>query len=420
MSASPTVPAMVGPPGWYATSSAAAASSPVLLYCHPSMRGLARRLADECAAAEARAHAERMASFVASFGPSSTTAATAVGTTTATAGSGESNNRSSSSSSSTGDGAHRTVSSSSPSSVPSAAATPLPRTLQFREEDIRWETFEDGFPNLFIDRVKDLAGRHVIFLASFYPVANIYEQLAILYQLPRYLARSLTVILPYFPTGTMERIDHEGQIPTATTTCKLLSAIPLTALGPPQVVVYDIHSLASRLQFAESVVPRLDTAVPLLLDRLKTLPEEQKAALAIAFPDEGACKRFGRAFPKQYSVITCIKVRGPDGARHVTIKEGVPDGKHVVIVDDLVKTGGTLINCAKALRDAGAKSVSAYCTHAVFPQQSWRRFTDGLFEKFWVTDSCPSTIKELEGKAPFEVLSLSKCLAELLMVDLTR
>jgi len=68
-----------------------------------------------------------------------------------------------------------------------------------------------------------------------------------------YLAKSLTVILPYFPTGTMERIDREGQIPTAMTTCTLLSAIPLCASGPVQILMYDIHALQERFYFGREV-----------------------------------------------------------------------------------------------------------------------------------------------------------------------
>ncbi len=55
----------------------------------------------------------------------------------------------------------------------------------------------------------------VIFIASFHSPDVIFEQLSIIYAIPRYLARSFTVILPYFPTGTMERVDTEGQIATA-------------------------------------------------------------------------------------------------------------------------------------------------------------------------------------------------------------
>ncbi len=55
----------------------------------------------------------------------------------------------------------------------------------------------------------------VIFIASFHSVDVIFEQISMLYQIPRYMAHSCTVILPYFPTGTMERIDQEGQVATA-------------------------------------------------------------------------------------------------------------------------------------------------------------------------------------------------------------
>jgi phosphoribosylpyrophosphate synthetase len=60
----------------------------------------------------------------------------------------------------------------------------------------------------------------------------------------------------------------------------------------------------------------------------------------------------------------------------VVIRDGLEyvNGAHCVIVDDLVKSGGTLIQCAKALEAGGAKYVSAYVTHACFPEDSWRKF----------------------------------------------
>ena len=55
--------------------------------------------------------------------------------------------------------------------------------------------------------------------------------------------RSLTFVLPYFPTGTMEREDEEGQVATAMTMARMLSAIPLSAMGPSKIMIFDIHSL---------------------------------------------------------------------------------------------------------------------------------------------------------------------------------
>jgi len=174
--------------------------------------------------------------------------------------------------------------------------------------------------------------------------------------------------------------------------------------------------------------------VPVFLERLRSIPDD----IAIVFPDDGACKRFGKLFPA-YPVITCAKVREGD-ARIVRIKDGNPKGKHCFIIDDLaqtgmsmpplslslthrwltftrlrVTTGGTLIECKEALMQHGAAKVSAYVTHAIFPRESWRRFVRPLegsdhtpgFEYFFVTDSCPETTKHLVGQAPFEVLPIA-------------
>jgi phosphoribosylpyrophosphate synthetase len=136
-------------------------------------------------------------------------------------------------------------------------------------KDIEWNTFNDGFPNLFINNVGRMVKRDVIFLANFYPADKIFEQLAVINMLPRYMARRILVILPFFPTGkghgagqfwtdsprsplsflictspppgTMERVDEEGQIPTAVTLATLLSATPLCQSGPTQLMIYDIH-----------------------------------------------------------------------------------------------------------------------------------------------------------------------------------
>lgn len=58
-----------------------------------------------------------------------------------------------------------------------------------------------------------------------------------------FLRRSLSFILAYFPTGTMERVDMEGQVATASTMARLLSATPLTAMGPTKLLIFDIHAL---------------------------------------------------------------------------------------------------------------------------------------------------------------------------------
>lgn len=216
----------------------------------------------------------------------------------------------------------------------------------------------------------------------------------------------------------MERVDTEGQIATANTLATLLSNIPLCATGPTRLIVYDIHALQERFYFHNNIIPILVTAIPIFLDVLAT--EHGKEDVAIAFPDEGAMKRFGGQF-KGFELILCSKVRDGD-KRKVVVKEGDAKGRHVFVVDDLVKTGGTLLECKAAILKEGAAHVSAFVTHAVFPMESWKRFlhTDDNtdehpFEHFYITDSCPDVADHLREQRPFKVLSLASSISHCVM-----
>lgn len=212
-------------------------------------------------------------------------------------------------------------------------------------------------------------------------------------------------------------MEEEGDVATAFTMARILSNIPISRGGPTSVVIYDIHALQERFYFGDNVLPLFETGIPLLKQRLHQLPDADD--VVIAFPDDGAWKRFHKLLDR-YPMVICTKVREED-KRIVRIKEGSPAGRHVVIVDDLVQSGGTLIECQKVLAAHGAAKVSAYVTHGVFPKQSWKRFLhkNGLetaFSYFWITDSCPHTVKAITDKAPFEVLSLAGSIADALVI----
>ena len=71
--------------------------------------------------------------------------------------------------------------------------------------------FADGFPNLFVKDATRIRNRHVGFLASFHNPGTIFEQISVIYQLPRMFIGSFTLVLPYFPTGTAERVRRLQQ-----------------------------------------------------------------------------------------------------------------------------------------------------------------------------------------------------------------
>lgn len=276
--------------------------------------------------------------------------------------------------------------------------------------EINWDEFPDGFPNIFIKNVEQVRNADIAFLASFTP-KTIFEQLAVIYALPKYGAKSLKIILPYFPVGTMDRVVKMGEIATAKSLARMISAVECQA----ELVIYDIHDAREWHYFSGSIVPRLESAIPFLKSRLAfDLNFGQADNLAVAFPDEGARKRFGNMF-SEYRQILCHKER-LGNKRRVKIMEGKPRRKDVIIVDDLVMTGGTLLECAKLMERKGAKSVSAYVTHAVFPEKSYFNMNEFPFSHFLVTDSCPETIKGLpDCKTKFKVLSLAPLIDKILL-----
>eukprot|EP00656_Telonema_subtile_P013275 TRINITY_DN16734_c0_g1_i1.p1 TRINITY_DN16734_c0_g1~~TRINITY_DN16734_c0_g1_i1.p1 ORF type:complete len:269 (-),score=53.30 TRINITY_DN16734_c0_g1_i1:33-758(-) len=146
-----------------------------------------------------------------------------------------------------------------------------------------WKQFPDGTPNLAIaprDHGKLRKPRtQTCFLGNFSQPGDIFEQIAVIYALARGGSRQFRVIVPWFVTGTMDRADEAGTVATAMTLARILSATPLCATGPTQMVVYDIHALQEQFYFSDNVQVELKTAVYLLRQQLFSLSEEERCLL---------------------------------------------------------------------------------------------------------------------------------------------
>jgi ribose-phosphate pyrophosphokinase len=275
--------------------------------------------------------------------------------------------------------------------------------------NISWKRFEDGYPNIYIEKQRSIRRANVAFLASFDDMGDIFEQMSAIMALTRCGTQLFKIILPYFPTGTMERVDDEGQVATAKTLARFMSSTPVCGQGPAEIVLYDVHTLQQRFYFGDNIVPRLKSGTKYLKRELLKLTDD----VAIVFPDFGAKKRFGKMFG-DFEQIVCEKIRNGN-ERVVTIAEGEPRGKHCVIVDDIIKSGGTLIKCKDTLKSAGATAVSTYATHASCPKDSWQLFVDAGFANVWLSDSCPLTVEKVRGREPFRVLSLDESIARVIL-----
>jgi len=303
--------------------------------------------------------------------------------------------------------------------IAAPAQEPLARRLsqqypsRFTYHSTSWGKFPDGTDNISMSGFSPLnliSGENVLFLASFHSNDVTLSQFSVMIVLLQSFIDSLTVVLPYSPVGTMERVTKEGTVATASTYAHLFSSLPNCG-SPTRLMVYDLHTLQNRFYLHNNAIASLQTTIPLLKSRLKSTPIN-----CVAFPDDGAAKRFADLFTDLgLQIVICGKTRGPSNARTVKIQEGDVEGLECVIVDDLVQTGGTLYECGKVLKAAGAKSVNAFVAHAVFPEESYKRFDKGgdrcCFEKFWVTNSVPTITEKLEEEnGVFEVLDLTEAI----------
>jgi phosphoribosylpyrophosphate synthetase len=126
---------------------------------------------------------------------------------------------------------------------------------------INWNHFDDGFPDLQVLVPERLYDNDVLFLADFSDATEIFRQLAVIYALPSFGINSLKVFLPFFSTGTMDRVTEEGQIVTAKTLARMLSVIPAAAC-PTQIIILDIHALQEQFYFSDQVRIKCISGIP--------------------------------------------------------------------------------------------------------------------------------------------------------------
>ncbi len=277
-----------------------------------------------------------------------------------------------------------------------------------RPSYISWDYFPDKWPNIVFEPSDTLVDKEVIFLMNLSKKEIFLEQLALIVALPRQLIRTLEIVVPYLGPGTHERVEYSGQLATVEPLLKIISSsVPLTRSGPSIIRIVDIHALQTRFYINDNMVMKLSSGIPVLL---QTIDDN----IVIAFPDDGAYKRF-KYFVQSRPHIVCSKLR-MDSSRRICISDyfnwsynNAELYKNVIIVDDLVQSGNTLIECAKALKNAGFVNISAYVTHAVFPNDSWMKFVDNdIIKDFVVSNTNPEVTSLLRNRKPFTVLDISE------------
>lgn len=203
-------------------------------------------------------------------------------------------------------------------------------------------------------------------------------------------ARSLTLVIPWFGNATMERVTQRGEIVTAKARARLLSSIPVPGSGS-RVLLLDLHADGIPYYFEGATRAFNLSARHIVVEAIRKLAEPP---FVLACTDAGRAK-WVESLANETGVPASFvfKRRGMDGQTQVTAVSAQVAGQNVVIYDDMIRTGGSLINAARAYRAAGALKIFAVATHGVFPGDALGRLLETrLFERIVCTDSHPRAL----------------------------
>ncbi|MBU1923712.1 MAG: ribose-phosphate pyrophosphokinase [Candidatus Omnitrophica bacterium] len=276
------------------------------------------------------------------------------------------------------------------------------KDLKVKLQDALVGRFSEGEIRVKIN--DNVRGKDVFIVQPTCPPSNdnLMELLIMIDALRRASAQRITAVIPYFGYARQDRKDQ----PRVPITAKLVANL-LTTAGANRILTMDLH--AGQIQgFFDIPVDHL-FSVGVFVDYFSKMNIKD---LIVVSPDVGSIK-MARAYAKRISAgLAIIDKRrvSPEKAEAVHIMGEVED-KNVIIIDDMIATGSSLIEAVEALKKAKAKTIYAAITHGILSGPAIQRIDQcrGL-EKLLVSDSVPLSAEKLHAK--IHVLSVANLLAE--------
>ena len=263
--------------------------------------------------------------------------------------------------------------------------------------------FKDG--EIYVEINENIRGNNIFFIQSVSSPANdnLMEMLLCIDALKRSSAKNVTAVIPYFGYARQDR----KVVPRTSISAKLVSNL-ITKAGADRVVTVDLH--AGQIQgFFDIPVDNLFTT-PLFARHIKK-KIKSKNIICVA-PDVGGVER-SRALGRILNVGLAIvdKRRPKPGQSQVMNVIGDVKGKTCIIVDDIIDSGGTIVNAAKALKQRGAKDVYVYISHGVLSGDAVKSIKNSPIKKLVITDTINNENKVRSAKN-IEILSISNLMGE--------
>ncbi|MAZ58214.1 MAG: ribose-phosphate pyrophosphokinase [Flavobacteriales bacterium] len=266
--------------------------------------------------------------------------------------------------------------------------------------NVVFHNFSDGeFQPSYEETVR---GKKVFIIQSTPPpFDNLLELLLMIDAAKRASAKEIIAVVPYFGMARQDRKD-KPRVPIGAK----LAANLISSAGATRIMTIDLH--ADQIQgFFEVPVDHLFGSTVFM----KYIESLNLQNLTIASPDVGWSKR-ANAYAKylKAEMVICYKKRLIANQIEEMRIIGSVEDRDIILVDDMIDTGGTLVKAAKIMKESGANSVRAICTHPVLSGEAYNNIEQSLLEELIVSDTLP--IKNVSSK--IKVLTISNLFSDVI------
>ena len=263
--------------------------------------------------------------------------------------------------------------------------------------------FADG--EIYVEINENIRGNSIFIIQSISSPANdnLMELLLCIDALKRSSAKNITAVIPYFGYARQDR----KVVPRTSISAKLVSNL-ITKAGADRVVTVDLH--AGQIQgFFDMPVDNLFTT-PLFSKFIKKKISSKN--LICVSPDMGGVARTRALATRLKADLAIIDKRRPSpGKSEVMNIIGNVKNKTCIIVDDIIDSGGTIINAVDALKKNGAKEVYVFITHAVLSGEAAKKIKNSKIKKLIITDTIDN-VQKIKNNNKIEVLSIASLISE--------
>lgn len=270
----------------------------------------------------------------------------------------------------------------------------LKNSDMFNNVNIETNTFPDGEHYWRIENPTQIQGKPAVYICGTINDDAIFDAYNMCCTLVKEGCSELHLVIPYFGYSTMERAVKDGEAVTAKNIARLFSSIPTSAQGN-HIYMMDLHSLGTQYYFEGNMHPVHLTSWSVIKNIISDLGQNS----VLASTDMGRAKwieKMGNELHMDTAYIMKKRISGSQ--TEIVALNAEVKGRDVIIFDDMIRSGSSIIKAAEAYKNSGANNIHVICVHGVFVNDAIERFKNsGIIKSVSCTNSHPNVFANIDN-----------------------